>query len=609
MTQNNLNYLRQQFLDFYVTRGHTLIPSASLIPENDSSTLFTSSGMQPLVPYFFGEPHPAGKRLVNSQKCFRAVDIEEVGDTRHTTFFEMLGNWSLGDYFKQQQLPWIWEFLTDIVGLDPHRLHVTIFAGDDQLGIPQDDEALALWQKLFAAKGITAKLGEHIFAYSATKNWWSRSGTPDKMPAGEPGGTDSEIFYDFGEHLGLHEHSPWHDQPCHPNCDCGRFLEIGNSVFMQYQKTAQGTFVALPQKNVDYGGGLERLIMAYENQADIFATSSFAPLIKTLSQMSQLDYQTATPAQQKSLRLIVDHVRSAIMLLSEGILPSNKGQGYVLRRLLRRCLVNCETLTTVPMVLSQLVTPMLDLYGDVFPDLVTQKDNLIKAIDQESQKFRLTLKKGLREIEKLQEIDGKTAFFLYETYGFPFELTQEIVAQKGWTLDIVDFEAAKKAHQDSSKLASSTKFKGGLADSGDQTVKFHTATHLLLAALRQLLGPQCYQKGSNITGERARFDFTCDRTLTDEELIVLENQINSWVDADLTVTKTFHPKAEALKLVGGSLFADRYPDTVSIYTIEGASREICIGPHVTRTGEIDHLRLGKQQSVSAGVRRLYLTRA
>jgi len=598
--------LRQKFFTFYQAQGHHLLPSASLIPENDSTTLFTSSGMQPLVPYLLGETHPHGQRLCNSQQCFRAVDLDEVGDARHTTFFEMLGNWSLGDYFKAEQLEFIFTFLTQEIGLDPHKLFVTVFAGDEQLKISRDDESIAIWQKLFAQVGIQAQLNERIFTYDATKNWWSRSGTPPQMTIGEPGGTDSEIFYDFGADLQLHEHSPWKDQPCHPNCDCGRYLEIGNSVFMEFQKISESEFTPLPQKNVDFGGGLERLVMAKENQNDIFLTSIFQPLITKLTQALDFTYQSADPEQKKSLRIIADHLRSAIILLSEGVLPSNKEQGYVLRRLIRKSLVKAHLLSLPASNLSTLVEPMLELYGEIFPRLKTQKDHLITELNKEINKFSQTLKKGLKEINKLTTIDGEKAFHLYETYGFPFELTKEILAEKNLHLRDEDFLAAKKQHQENSKLKSAAKFKGGLADHAEITVKYHTASHLLLAALRKHLDPNIEQKGSNITHERARFDFTFDRALTPDEVQLVETTINQWVQADVEMIKKNYPKQEALDLVGGSVFADRYPDTVSVYSLAGISNEICIGPHVQRTGEIGKLTLGKQQSASHGVRRIYM---
>ncbi len=603
---NSLSHIRQQFLDFYRQRGHAVIPGSSLLPENDASTLFTSSGMQPLLPYFLGQPHPQGQKITDVQCCFRAVDIEEVGDCRHTTFFEMLGNWSFGDYFKKEQIPQVFEFFTQIVGLDPKRLYVTVFGGDQKLGLAADEESITIWQQVFAEVGIDAKVGERIFTYGPEKNWWSRSGTPDKMPAGEPGGSDSEIFYDFGTDLHCHEHSPWADKPCHPNCDCGRFIEIGNSVFMQYQKTADGKFIDLPQKNVDYGGGLERVIMAQEHCHDIFQSSVFKDLIAVLEDTSGKKYQDLDEDNKKSWRIIADHLRSSVFLLAEGLQPSNKEQGYVLRRLLRRSLVAIKQHGLEPTVLTDMVAPVAALYQDVYPQVGEQQENIQASIAAESQKFAASLNKGLKQIAKMTTISGEDAFYLYESYGFPLELTREIAAKKGITVDEAAFEAAKQAHRQKSQTSSAGKFKGGLADHSQETVRFHTATHLLLAALQKQLDPKIYQKGSNITGERARFDFAFGRALTPEEMSSLEQQINTWIDADLPVKRLEMPKAQALELVGGSVFADRYPDQVSVYQIEDASIEICVGPHVTHTGEIGHIKLTKQQSAGSGLRRIYI---
>ena len=604
-----MNQLRSKFLHYYRDRDHAIIPSSPLVPENDSSTLFTSSGMQPLVPYLLGEKHPAGKRLTDSQKSFRAVDIEEVGDARHTTFFEMLGNWSLGDYFKKEQLPWIFNFLVEEVGLEPQKLYVTVFAGDEKLKIPQDNEAIVIWQALFAQKGIQAEIGERIFLYDQKKNWWSRSGEPAAMPAGEPGGPDSEIFYDFGVDLKCHENSVWKDEKCHPNCDCGRFVEIANSVFMQYQKQADGSFAPLKQKNVDYGGGLERLLMAVENKNDVFETSAFAPLIEIILADTDLEYKKLSEAQKRPIRIIADHLRAAVMLMSDGVIPSNKEQGYILRRLIRRSVLLADKLNLKKDWSDKVVELLGKQYGEVYSAVFEKKELIKNELNKEIQKFRATLSNGLKEFEKLKDIDGKTAFYLYESFGFPFELTQELAAEKGWQLDVVEFTAAKKQHQDLSKSKSDAKFKGGLADAQALTVEFHTATHLLLAALRHFVKADAYQKGSNITAERARLDFTLDAPLTAEQKQQVEDQVNAWIKADLPVKKTMHAKVEALEIVGGSVFADRYPDQVSIYTIEGASQEICVGPHVAHTGEIGKIKIAKEKSVSAGVRRLYLVKA
>ncbi len=610
MQTNIVDEIRNKFLDFYRRRGHAVIPSSSLLPENDASTLFTSSGMQPLLPYFLGTTHPEGRRIADAQKCFRAVDIDEVGDNRHTTFFEMLGNWSFGDYFKKEQIPAVFAFFTQVLGLDPARLYVTVFAGDTQIGLAEDDESIKIWQEVFATKGIEARVGERIFAYGPEKNWWSRSGTPEKMPAGEPGGSDSEIFYDFGEALELHEHSAWASQKCHPNCDCGRFIEIGNSVFMQFQKTADGKFVDLPAKNVDYGGGLERALMAVQDKPDVFTTSVFTPMISVLEIASGQKYQTLDDKTRRAWRIIADHTRSAIFLISEGLEPANKGQGYVLRRLLRRSLVQLHRLGLANDLLSQFVEPLSKLYTHQYSELSAKSSSIQAVITKESRKFAATLDKGLKQIAKLSAIDGEKAFFLYESYGFPFELTREIAAERGLSLDEQAFKAAQDKHREQSRTASAGTFRGGLADHTTQTVHFHTATHLLLAALRAHIDPAITQKGSNITGERARFDFTLQRALTSEEIQTLQDQVNAWIKADLPVTKAILPKQQALTLVGGSVFAERYPDQVSVYTIgdaaSPASREICVGPHVEHTGQIPQIVLRKQQSAGSGVRRLYL---
>ena len=593
--------IRTKFIQFYEKRGHIAIPSASLVPENDSSTLFTSSGMQPLLPYFLGTPHPQGRRITDCQKCFRSVDIEEVGDKRHTTFFEMLGNWSFGDYFKAEQLPQVWEFFTKICGLDPQKLYVTVFGGDQSLGLSADTEAVAIWQKLFAQAGIEAKVGERIFVFEARHNWWSRSGTPDKMPTGEPGGGDSEVFYDFG--VGR---LPVETISNDNNDADGRLVEIGNSVFMQYVKTDEGKFADLPEKNVDYGGGLERLVMAVEKCDDIFQTSLFAPLIQVLETATGQKYADLPEETKRSYRIIADHCRSGVMIASEGVVPSNKEQGYVLRRLLRRSIVAAHQLDLPAEVIAQLVAPVCDFYGETYPDVAAKKAEIEQIFTTEARKFSATLNKGLKMLAKLTEISGEQAFFLYESFGFPLELTQEIAAKRGIQVDEAAFQAAREAHRQASKLKTDQKFRGGLADHEAQTVKFHTATHLLLAALRAKFGTDVYQKGSNITGERARFDFTFGRALTEAEIAELQQQVNAWIEADLPVSCQTYDKQAALQLVGGSVFADRYPDRVTVYQVGDVSQEICVGPHVSHTGEIGRIKITKQQSAGSGVRRLYV---
>ncbi len=600
-----IDKIRQKFLDFYKHRAHSVITGAPLIPENDSSTLFTSSGMQPLLPYFLGQTHPAGKRVCNCQKCFRSVDIEEVGDARHSTFFEMLGNWSFGDYFKKEQLPWVFDFFTSELGLDPQRLYVSVYAGNKKFSLPRDDEAIQLWQAIFAKHGIAAKLGERIFTYGDDKNWWSRSGTPAKMPPNEPGGADSEIFYDFGSELGLHQASVWAKKPCHPNCDCGRFIEIGNSVFMQYQKQID-KFVNLPAKNVDYGGGLERALMAVENQNDLFQTSLFAPIMQQLTANTNLHYASAHPEQQRCLRIIADHLRSGVMLMSENLTPSNKEQGYLLRRLIRRSVVMCHELQLSTDKLVALVTTIGQLYAHSYPEINKKQQQITSILQKEVNHFQATLEKGIKRMQKTAVLDGETAFFLYESYGFPWEITQEIAAKNGQQLDYQDYLAAKKHHQQISKGGEKHKFKSGLADHQDNTIKFHTAAHLLLAALRKHLDDSIRQKGSNITSERARFDFNFPQALSAVQLDTIGQQINDWIKQDLPVSHQIYDKKEALDLVGGSSFAARYPDKVTVFQIGQVSQEICTGPHVTHTGEIPPIKISKQGSAGAGVRRLYL---
>jgi alanyl-tRNA synthetase len=615
--------IREAYLQFFTEepRNHALVPSSPLVPENDPTTLFTGSGMQPMMPYLLGAPNPKGQRLVDSQKCFRSQDIEEVGDNRHTTFFEMLGNWSLGDYFKKEQLGWFFEFLTDKVGLDPSRIYVTVFRGQPDLNIPKDTEAVEIWQQLFASKNIEAKDIDHseddgmqngrIFYYDEKKNWWSRSGVPNKMPLGEPGGPDSEVFYDFGEDLNLHQNSSFATQPCHVNCDCGRFLEIGNNVFMTYVKTEKG-FEPLQQKNIDFGGGLERIAAAAANDPDVFKTELFWPIIEQLQKASGKSYSDAV--MQVSMRVIADHIKAATMLIIDGVFPSNKGQGYVLRRLLRRAALKAHTLG-VDFVheLPITATTVLTMYDGVHNIRKSeQKALVLEAIVQELQKFQKTLAAGLKIVEKTDQVDGKMAFDLYQSYGFPLELTTELLQQKGHQLNIDDFQTEFQKHKDLSRTASAGAFKGGLADHSEVTTKYHTATHLLHAALRKILGQHVQQKGSNITGERLRFDFAHSAAMTEAEKQAVEKQINDWIAADLPVTVQTQEKQTALNSGAIAFFVEKYPDEVTVYTIgkdsdsDWISKEFCGGPHVQHTGEIGPIELQKEQSASAGVRRVYL---
>jgi len=613
------NQLRQSYLDFFAERGHAIVPSAPLVPENDPTTLFTGSGMQPMMPYLLGAKHPKGARLVDSQKSFRSQDIEEVGDNRHTTFFEMLGNWSLGDYFKKEQLEWFFAFLTDKVGLDPQKIYVTVFAGMPNEGIPRDDEAIEIWKRLFKAKGINAKdvdnsetngMGDgRIFTYSEKKNWWSRAGVPQNMPIGEPGGPDSEVFYDFGADLKLHENSPFKDEPCHVNCDCGRFLEIGNDVFMTYIKTDKG-FEPLVQKNIDFGGGFERILAALNQDPDVFKTELFQPIIKHIEDASGKSYDD--DANKRSFRVIADHIRAATMLAGDGVIPSNKEQGYVARRLIRRAVRFGRMLGIQGMFIADLAKIVVEMYQTAYPELKAQEARVIQLLADEEQKFNKTIDKGLREIEKLPELDGAVAFGLYETYGFPLELTQEIAVERGQNVDVVAFGKAFDEHKNKSRSASAAKFKGGLADHSEVTTKYHTATHLLQAALRKVLGTHVQQKGSNITAERLRFDFSHTAPLSAQEITEVEKLVNDWIKADLPMTMKLMQKQEALKSGAIAFFLEKYPDEVSVYTIgkdaehDWISKEFCGGPHVVSTGTIGPIKLIKEQSASAGVRRVYM---
>lgn len=607
--------LRQKYLDFMQERGHVIVPSSPLVPENDPTTLFTGSGMQPMLPYLLGAPHPQGVRIADSQKCFRSQDIEEVGDNRHTTFFEMLGNWSLGDYFKEEQLTWYFSFLTDELGLDPQRLYVTVYQGDEALSIPRDDEAIQIWEKLFKSKNVDPE--DRIFPYD-TKNWWSRAGAPAAMPVGEPGGPDSETFYDFGGDKQFHENSPWKDEACHVNCDCGRYMEIGNSVFMQYMKTDAG-FEPLPQKNIDFGGGLERMLAAANDESDVFKIDLFAPIISYVEKVSGKKYEGENTA---AFRVIADHMRAAVMLIADGVFPSNKDQGYFVRRLIRRSVRYGLQLGITQPFLGEIAGLVAGVYAVAHPTVPEKSSTISQALIDEEKKFLRTLERGLQEFEKQtkgsSEFTAELAFALYESYGFPLELSVEEATQKNLKVSEKihdDFQKIKSQHSAQSRTASAGKFKGGLADTSETAVKYHTATHLLHAALRSVLGTHVQQKGSNITGERLRFDFTHDTALTDDQKQTVEQQINDWIATDLPVTQHTMTKDAALQAGALAFFAEKYADEVSVYTI-GAdpetgwiSKELCGGPHVTRTGEIGPVTIFKEKAVAAGVRRLYLALA
>lgn len=595
--------IRKLYLEFMVAKGHKIIPRAKLVPQDDPTTLFTGSGMQPLVPYLLGEKHPDGTKLVDSQTCFRAEDMDEVGDNRHTTFFEMLGNWSLGDYYKQEQLAWFWEFLTKELGLPKEKLWVTCFEGDKKLGLPRDDESAAIWEKLGVAK-------EKIKFYGADKNWWSREGEPTHMRDGEPGGPDSEVFYEFTSV----EHDKKFGENCHPNCDCGRFLEIGNSVFMTYRKV-DGKFVDLPKPNVDFGGGLERLAAAINDEPDMFQISLIKPIIDGLEKLSGKTYAQ----YQTSMRVIADHLRAATFLAVDGVEPSNKVQGYVLRRLLRRAIRYAFELGIEQDLCKQVVPIITELYAPDFPEVEKSKSDIVAVFMKEEKIFRQTLRAGVREFGKLagakKEISGDDLFKLYDTYGFPVELSleeafiQKISVDKNWQSN---FDELMKKQKQLSQTASQGMFKGGLADHSEAVVKLHTTTHLMYQALKNVLGDGVVQRGSNITAERTRFDFSHPEKVTREQLYEVEKIVNERIAKDLPVSWKEEKTEDAFKKGASGAFGEKYGDKVKVYTIgdpkKPFSREICGGPHVERTGLIGEggkkFKIVKEEASSAGVRRV-----
>lgn len=599
--------IRQKYVDFFIRLGHKNIISSSLVLEDDPTTLFTSSGMQPLMSYLMGESHPSGNRLVNSQPCFRAEDMDEVGDNRHTTFFEMLGNWSLGDYSKKEQLSWFWQFLTEELKLDPDKLYVSVFEGNEF--VQKDIETFEVWKSLGVAEN-------RIFFYGVEKNWWSRSGTPDVMPVGEIGGPDSEVFYDFGT-----SHNPNFGDKCHPNCDCGKFLEIGNSVFMQYKKTGDGQFERLPQQNVDFGGGLERLTAATLNTPDIFKTDLFWPILEKLEEQIHKKYEEDIVATGV-FRIAADHIKAATFLIKTSVLPSNKLQGYVLRRLLRRTAVKfSQAGLSAQEILPKLVDPVIDIYQDTNYFQTGDWDRIKQVITDELQKFQQTLNKGLKEIGKLDKIDGKITFDLYQSYGFPWELTEEMFRQKGQRIDRKQFEEEFEKHREFSRTASVGRFKGGLAGHSETEIKYHTATHLLHQALRDVLGPRIFQKGSNINPERLRFDFSLDKKMTGEEIQQVEDLVNQKIKEDLRVDHKIVSLEEARRLNAIGLFDEKYGKEVSIYAVGPNynldfsakdhrnrrgyySLEFCGGPHVEHTGVIGRIKIIKEEAISSGIRRI-----
>lgn len=622
----NASEIRQKFLEFQEKRGHKAIAPAPLVLENDPTTLFTGSGMQPLLPYLLGQPHPDGTRLTDSQPSLRLQDIEDVGDPRHTTVFEMLGNWSLGDYFKKEQIPAFFEFLTEVVGLDPRKIYVTCFIGNEKYGIPKDTESAEIWQQVFKKAGVDAKIaeigsasegdkrgikpGEHIFFYDDKENWWSRGGGIESTPVGDPCGPDSEVFYDFGEDK---QDIEKYGQS-HPASDGARFMEIGNQVFMQYKRNADGTFSELEKKNVDFGGGLERITAASINSFDVFKISLLKPIIDKLEEISGKSYDNNTD----EMRIIADHLRGAYLLTAQGLAPSNKQQGYALRRLIRRAVLKALDLGIAQDFIPEIIPIIAENYRDLPDSILTHRDSAVSALEKEERAFRQTLSKGLKEMHKMVRLDtdgiltGVDLFKLQDTYGFPFEVSVEEAYRQGIELSKNykdEFDKALEEQRQRSKTASKGMFKGGLEDHGEMSTKYHTATHLTFSALRKVLGDDIHQQGSNITPERMRLDFNFDRKLTPEEKQAVEDQVNEWISQDLPVTFDTFDKAYARDtLHAEGMFWDKYDDQVKVYTIgdfdNPVSREICGGPHVEHTGVLGHFKLKKEESSSAGVRRI-----
>lgn len=619
----NANQIRQAYLDFFVKNQHQIIPRAPLVLKDDPTTLFTGSGMQPLLPFLLGKTHPAGKRLTDSQTCLRAQDIDDVGDNRHTTFFEMLGNWSLGDYFKAEQIEWFFEFLTKVVGLDPHKIYVSCFIGDEKYGIPRDDEAAAIWQQVFKRAGVEAKIvaigsaadgdkngmqGGRIFFYDDGENWWSRGGKLEQTPIGDPCGPDSEVFYDFGEQ--------YHDASfgeAHPASDSGRFMEIGNQVFMQYRRAEDGSFEPLEKKNVDFGGGLERIAAARLGNPDVFQTSLLKPIINEIERQSGLAYED----NKEAMRVIADHTRAAVWLAIDGCEPSNKEQGYVMRRLIRRAMRFGFDLGFDQNMFTTLVKIILEIYAEAYPAIATESEVISTIFTKEANAFSKTILKGTKHLMRFAQsgLTGRELFTLYDTYGFPVELSVEVANRQ--QIKLIDdwragFDTAMREQRERSQTASRGMFKGGLAGQTDKQKRLHTTAHLMLAAMKRVLGDEVNQKGSNITDDRLRFDFNYPEKVAREKLDEIEALVNQAIADKLPVSFSEMSLDEAKKLGAHGDFMDRYGEKVKVYAVgEGDQRfsyEICGGPHVSNTGKIapngEKFKIVKEESSSAGVRRV-----
>ncbi len=578
--------LRNKYLNFFASKGHTVIPSASLIPENDPTVLFTTAGMHPLVPYLLGQKHPGGKRLTDVQKCVRTGDIDEVGDDTHCTFFEMLGNWSLGDYFNYESIGYSYEFLTEVLGISPSRLAVSVFAGDEDC--PRDVKSADRWEELGIPK-------ERIFYLPKKNNWWIAGTTG-------PCGPDTEIFI-------VTDKEPCSPE-CSPACDCGRYVEIWNNVFMQYYKHSDGTYTPLEQKNVDTGMGLERTLAMLNGYKSVYETDVLRPVVEFVTASCG---KTPEGETLKAIRIIADHIRTATFMLGDefGIVPSNVDRGYILRRLIRRAVRYARLIELAPAALTECAAKYVDIYAEAYPELRTNREKIMTELDKEIGKFDVTLQQGLKEFDKLlkyiqdKRMSGKAAFRLYDTYGFPIEMTLELARDNGITVDLEGYERAYNEHQQKSKAGAEQKFKGGLADSSEATTNLHTATHILLAALRKVTGDETVmQKGSNITPERLRVDFNFPRPLTPEEIKAVEAEVNGVIEAGIDVVSE-EMSVEAARAAGAiGVFGDRYGETVKVYTIGDYSKEICGGPHAKNTRELGKFVITKEQSSSAGVRRI-----
>jgi alanyl-tRNA synthetase len=574
--------IRNKYLEFFKKHGHSVIPSAPLIPENDPSVLFTTAGMQPLVPYLLGEKHPAGKRLVDYQKCVRTNDIEEIGDNRHLTYFEMLGNWSLGDYFKEESIKMSYEFLTKELQIPAEKISVTCFEGDADC--PRDEKSAQCWENVGIPK-------ERIYYFGKDDNWWI---------AGEEGpcGPDTEMFYDTGK--------PKCSDKCDPSCGCGKYVEIWNNVFMEYFKDKDGKYTKLAQQNVDTGLGLERMAMLLQGKETPFETELFEPIMKKLEELQKEDHIA-------SRRIVAEHLRSSMMIICDGRRPSNSDRGYILRRLIRRMIRHMNKLQISLDELSTLIDINVENLKEMYPALEQNKEIIKNVIIEEKDKFVKTLTKGekefIKEIEEVKKqgktkIEGKMVFRLYDTYGFPPEVTEELATENGMTIDREEFEKLFKEHQEKSRAGAEHKFKGGLASTGEMETKYHTATHLLNAALRVVLGSHVHQKGSNITEERMRFDFSHPTKMTDEEKKKVEDLVNEWIQEAIPVEHLEMKKDDAIKMGAEAMFIEKYGDIVSVYKIGDVSIELCGGPHVSNTSELGHFKIKKEESSSSGVRRI-----